>query len=209
MARSRIALIGAGQIGGTLAHLAGMQGSRRNRAVRRGRRRAARQGARPVAGRAGREIQPEDQGRQRICRDQGRRCGDRHRRRAAETRHEPRRSPRNQPQGHGAGWRRLAQIRAGSLRHLRHQPARRHGLGAAEDERPAAQQGGRHGRHPRCGAVPLLPRRGIRCKPGGRDGDGAWRPWRHHGAAHPLLDRGRHPAHRSREDALDHAEAAR
>ena len=31
-------------------------------------------------------------------------------------------------------------------------------------------------------------------EPGGRDGHGAWRPWRHHGAAHPLLDRGRHPA---------------
>ena len=46
MARNKIALIGAGQIGGTLGAAGRAQGARRHRAVRRRRGRAARQGAR-------------------------------------------------------------------------------------------------------------------------------------------------------------------
>ena len=46
MARKKIALIGAGQIGGTLAHLVGAEGTGRRRAVRHRRGRAAGQGAR-------------------------------------------------------------------------------------------------------------------------------------------------------------------
>ena len=49
MARKKIALIGAGNIGGTLAHLAAHEGTRRHRPVRRGRGRAAGQGARSSA----------------------------------------------------------------------------------------------------------------------------------------------------------------
>jgi malate dehydrogenase len=56
----------------------------------------------------------------------------RHRRRAAQARHEPRRPSRHQPEGHGAGRRRHQAICAERLRHLHHQPARRDGLGAAE-----------------------------------------------------------------------------
>ena len=194
MARNRIALVGAGQIGGTLAHLAGIRelgeiilfdvvdGVPQGKALD-----LSQIGP-------GRRLCPQDARHQRICRAQGRRCRDRHRRHAAQARHEPRRSHRDQPQGHGAGGRRLAQICAGSLRHLRHQPARRHGVGAAEDERTAAQQGGRHGGRARRRAVPLLPRRGVRHQPRGHRHDGARRSWRHHGAADPLFLGRRHSA---------------
>ena len=73
----------------------------------------------------------------------------RHRRRAAQARHEPRRSARHQPQGDGAGRRRHQEIRAGRLRHLHHQSARRDGLGAAEVLGPAEQPCRRHGRRAR------------------------------------------------------------
>ena len=42
------------------------------------------------------------------------------------------------------------------LRHLHHQPARRDGLGAARILRPAAQQGGRHGRRAGFGAASAI-----------------------------------------------------
>ena len=45
------------------------------------------------------------------------------------------------------------------LRHLHHQPARRDGLGAAEGLRHAAQEGGRHGRRAGFLALPLFPGR--------------------------------------------------
>ena len=149
MARNKIALIGAGQIGGTLAHLIGLKAARRRRAVRHRRRRPAGQGARPRPVLAGRRLRRQARGHQRLRGDGGRRRLHRHRRRAAQARHEPRRSARHQPQGDGPGRRRLEEIRAQRLRHLHHQSARRHGVGAAEVLRPAAQHGGRHGRRAR------------------------------------------------------------
>ena len=56
----------------------------------------------------------------------------------AQARHEPRRSARHQPQGHGVGRRGHQATCAQRLRHLHHQSARRDGLGAAEVLRPAA-----------------------------------------------------------------------
>ena len=56
MARNKIALIGAGQIGGTLAHLIGLEGARRRRPVRHRRGRAAGQGARHRRSLAGRGL---------------------------------------------------------------------------------------------------------------------------------------------------------
>ena len=102
----------------------------------------------------------------------------------------------------GAG---IKQIRAERLRHLHHQPARRHGVGAAEVLRPAAEQGRRHGRRARLGALPLLPRRGVQRLGRGRHRLRARRPRRRHGAAGALLDRRRHSAARPRQDGLDHA----
>ena len=57
-------------------------------------------------------------------------------------------------------------------------------------------------------AFPLLPGRGVQGLGRGRDGVRAGRAWRQHGAAGPLLDRGRHPVARPREDGLDNAGAA-
>ena len=112
MARKKIALIGAGQIGGTLALLAATKGTGRRRPVRHRRRRAAGQGARsrqsgPVEG-----FDAIAQGHLRIQGHRRRRRGDRHRRRAAQAGHEPRRPARDQPQGDGAGGRRHRQVRA-------------------------------------------------------------------------------------------------
>jgi malate dehydrogenase len=71
------------------------------------------------------------------------------------------------------------------LRDLHHQPARRHGLGAAEVLRPAQGQGDRHGRRARL--------RPLRLFPGRED--------RRVGPGHPRLDarrsRRRHGAHGS------------
>ena len=98
MARNKIALIGAGQIGGTLALLAGLKelgdvvlfdivnGVPQGKALD------------IVQGR-GRGLRRRDHRRQRLRRHQGRRCRHRHRRRAAQARHEPRRSDRHQHQG--------------------------------------------------------------------------------------------------------------
>ena len=59
----------------------------------------------PLPGRPGRGLRRQAQGHQRLCRHQGRRCGDRHRRRAAQARHEPRRSSRHQSESDGGGGR--------------------------------------------------------------------------------------------------------
>jgi malate dehydrogenase len=91
MARTKIALIGAGQIGGTLAHLAGLkelgdvvlfdiaEGVPQGKAL------DIAQSARWKAS------TPSWSGHQRLCRHRRRRCLHRHRRRAAQAGHEPRR----------------------------------------------------------------------------------------------------------------------
>ena len=104
MARKKIALIGGGQIGGTLAHLVGLkelgdvvlfdiaEGLPQGKALDLAQAVAGRRLRRQLSGHA---IDYADH--------RGRRCRDRHRRRAAQARHEPRRSSRHQPQGDGAG----------------------------------------------------------------------------------------------------------
>ena len=205
MARKKIALIGAGQIGGTLAHLAALKelgdivlfdivdGVPQGKALD-----LAESGP-------GRRLQRATDGRERLCRHRRRRRRHRHRGRAAQARHEPRRPARHQPQGDGRGRRGHQGACAGRLRHLHHQPARRHGLGAAEVLRPAAQQGRRHGRRAGFGALSPFPRRGIQGFGRGRDRLRARRPRRRHGAVRSLFDRRRHPAARSRQDGLDDA----
>ena len=82
------------------------QGIGRCRPVRHRRGGAAGQGARHCPGVADRGLRRRDYRSQRLRRDQGRRCRDRHRRRAAQARHEPRRSDRDQHQGRRRGRRR-------------------------------------------------------------------------------------------------------
>ncbi len=193
MARAKIALIGAGMIGGTLAHIAAREELGDVDPVRHRRGRAAGQGAGPRRGDAGVRHGRDAEGRQRLRRHRRRGRLHRHRRRAAQARHEPRRPPGHQSEGDEGGGRGHQGPRAGRLRDLHHQPARRHGLGAARILRPAAQQGGRHGRRAGLGALPLLPGR----KPG-RLGAGhprldPGRPRRRHGADGPPLHR-RRPA---------------
>ena len=203
MARPKIALIGAGQIGGTLAHLAALQelgdvvlfdiaeGMPQGKAL-------------DIA-----ESAPIDrfdadaQGRQLLRRHRRRRRLHRHRRRAAQAGHEPRRPARHQPQGDEVGRRGHRRARPGRLRHLHHQPARRHGLGAARVLRPADAKV--------CGMAGILDSArfryflaeefGVSVKDVtafvlGGHGDT-------HGAADPLLDRRRHPAAGSGRDGLD------
>ena len=209
MARDKIALIGSGQIGGTLAHLIGLkelgdvvmfdiaEGVPQGKAL-------------DIA-----QSSPVDgfdatSDRRQFLRGARRRQGlHRHRRRAAQARHEPRRSPEHQPQGHGAGRRRHQEVCPRRLRHLHHQPAGRDGVGAAEGLRHAAQEGGRHGRRAGFLALPLLPGRRIQRLGRGRHRLRARRPWRHHGAADALLHRRRHSAARPGQDGLDLAGAHR
>ena len=145
MARKKIALIGAGQIGGTLALLAALKelgdivlfdivdGVPQGKALdlaefdsRGGRQRA-------VAGR------------ERLRRHRRGRRGHRHRRRSAEARHEPRRPARHQSQGDGRGRRGDQGAREARVRHLHHQSPRRDGVGAAEMLRPSDHESRRHG----------------------------------------------------------------
>ncbi len=133
MARHKIALIGAGQIGGTLAHLIGLkelgdvvlfdiaEGIPQGKALDIAQ-------SSPIGG-----FDARFAGTNSYEAIEGADGVHRHRRRAAQARHEPRRPARHQPQGHGAGRRRHPQIRPERLRHLHHQSARRHGVGAAED----------------------------------------------------------------------------
>ena len=72
-----------------------------------------------------------------------------------------------------------------------------------------ARHGGRHGRRARFGPPPLLHRRRVQGLGRGRDRLRPRRPWRHHGAAHRLHDRRRHPALRPDQDGLDDEEARR
>ena len=100
MARKKIALVGAGQIGGTLALLAGIkelgdvvlfdvvEGMPQGKALDIAQ-------ASPVEG-----FDAAYAGTQRLRALEGRRRRDRHRRRAAQAGHEPRRPDRHQRQGH-------------------------------------------------------------------------------------------------------------
>ena len=75
--------------------------------------------------------------------------------------------------------------------------------------RHAAQEGGRHGRRAGFLALPLFPRRRIQRLGRRRHRLRARRPWRHHGAAGALFHRRRHSAARPRQDGLDLAGAHR
>ena len=184
MARTKIALIGAGQIGGTLAHLVGLkelgdvvlfdiaEGIPQGKAL-------DSRSPSPVDG-----FDARSDRHQLLRRDRGRGRLHRHRRRAAQARHEPRRSARHQPQGDGAGRRRHQEIRAqapsSSASPTRSTPW------SGRCRRPAACRqayGGRHGRRARLRALPLLPRRRVQRLGRGRDRLRARRPRRHHGAA--------------------------
>ena len=70
-------------------------------------------------------------------------------------------------------------------------------------------QGRRHGGRARLGPLPLFPLRGIQRLGRGRDRLRARRPRRRHGPLGPLLDGRGHPAARSRQDGLDDAGEAR
>ena len=132
MARSKIGLVGGGMIGGTLAHLAGLKelGDIVIFDIAEGMPQGKSLESRKRAGRGFRCQAISGTNRYESLKE--RRCGDRHRRRAAQARHEPRRPARNQSQGDEPGGRRHREICAQRLRHLHHQSARRDGMGAAE-----------------------------------------------------------------------------
>ena len=220
MARNKIALIGAGQIGGTLAHLIGlkelgdvvlfdvMEGVPQGKALD------------LVAGLAGRRLRCPLHRHQFLRGDRGRGGVHRHRRRAAQARHEPRRSARHQSQGDGAGRRRHQEICAQRFRHLHHQSARCHGVGAAEMLRVAEADGGRHGGRAQFGALSLFPRRRIQRLGRGCHRVRARRPRRLHGAAGrairrspafrcPISSRWAGPRGAHRRDRRPHAQRRR
>ena len=116
-----------------------------------------------------------------------------HLRPAAQAGHEPRRPARRQQRDrrrrHQGGRPALSR----RDHHLRHQPARRDVSRRAGDLGLPAPARGRHGRHPRLGALPHLPRLGARRLGARRDGIRARRPRRHDGADHELHERRRRP----------------
>ena len=210
MARKKIALIGAGQIGGTLAHLAGLkelgdvvlfdivEGIPQGKAL------DIAESA-PVdgfdAGYTGTQSYEDIKGADVVIVTAG----------------VPRKPGMSRDDLLGINLKVMKQVGAGiktirpqRLRHLHHQPARRDGLGAAEVLRPAKPNmivgmAGVLDSRP----LPLFPRRGVQGLGRGRHGLRARRPWRRHGAAGALFRRRRHPAARPRQDGLDDAGAAR
>ncbi|MCL4149658.1 UNVERIFIED_CONTAM: hypothetical protein GTU68_023392 [Idotea baltica] len=163
MARNKIALIGSGQIGGTLAHLAGLkelgdivlfdiaEGMPQGKALDLAESSpvdgfdAKLAGANTYEAIAG-------AGRRPSCRQVPPQAGA-----------EPRTSFLDDHLKVMEQSRRHCQERSERLCHLHHQPARRHGLGAAEILRPAEEQGCRHGRRSRQRPFPLLPGRRVQC----------------------------------------------
>ena len=99
MARAKIALIGAGMIGGTLAHVAAREelGDVILFDIAEGTPAGQGAGHRAVHGRL--RLGGLAEGRQRLRRHRGRGRLHRHRRRAAQARHEPRRPDRHQSEG--------------------------------------------------------------------------------------------------------------
>jgi malate dehydrogenase len=154
MARNKIALIGSGMIGGTLAHLAALkelgdvvlfdiaEGTPQGKALD-----IAQSG--PVEGFNARMSGANDysaiEGADVCIVTAGV---------AAQAGHEPRRPARHQPEGDGTGRCGHQEICSQRIRHLHHQPARRDGLGAAEILGSAEEQGRRHGRRARLGPLP-------------------------------------------------------
>ena len=210
MARNKIALIGAGNIGGTLAHLAAakelgdvvlfdvVEGVPQGKALDLSQ-------CGPIEG-----FDVDAQGLERLCRHRGRRRHHRHRRRRPQAGDEPRRSARHQSEGDEGGRRGHQGERARRLRDLHHQPARRDGLGAARIFAAcrtiwwSAWPGVLDQR-----ALPHLPRRGVRRLGPGRHRLRARRPWRHDGADRRIFDRRRHPDPRPHQDGLVDAGADR
>ena len=95
------------------------------------------------------------------------------------------------------------------LRHRHHQPARRDGVGASQASGlPTNKVVGMAGVLDSSRFRTFLARR-VQGLGRRRDRLRAGRPWRHHGPAGPLLDRRRHPAARPRQDGLDHPGEAR
>ena len=210
MARPKIALIGAGQIGGTLAHLAALkelgdvvlfdiaEGIPQGKAL-------------DIAESApGRRLRRGAHGHQRLRGHRRRRRLHRHRRRAAQAGHEPRRPARHQPQGDEVG------------RRGHRAPTRRTPSSSASPTR-STPWSGRCASSPACRTAKVCGMAGVldsaRFRHFLAEEFGvsvkdvtrlrARRPRRHHGAADPLLHRRRHPAARPGRDGLDHPGAAR
>ncbi len=208
MARNKIALVGAGQIGGTLALLA-HEGTGRHRPVRH--RRRVPQGkaldlaqAAPVEG-----VRPRPSGSTDYADIDGADV-------VIVTAGVPRKPGMSRDDLIGINTKvmvtvgeNISQALPARLRHRRHQPAGCDGRRAAAGLGPAAGQGGRHGRRARQRPLPPLPRRRVQGLGRGRHRLRARRPRRHHGAAGALLDRRRHPAARPRQDGLDDPGAPR
>ena len=122
MARPKIALIGAGQIGGTLAHLAAIKEMGDVVLFRHRGRNASGQGTGYRRSRTPpKAMTPALKGTNGLCRHRRCRRLHRNRRRAEKTRHEPRRSSGHQPEGHEGRWRRHQGPCAERLCYLHHQ----------------------------------------------------------------------------------------
>ena len=93
---------------------------------------------------------------------------------------------------------------ARGLRHRHHQSARRHGVGDARGDRLPLEARRRHGGRARLGALAHLHRPGAQGLGRGRDRLRARRARRHHGAARALLDGRGHSAAGPRQDGLAH-----
>ena len=207
MARPKIALIGAGQIGGTLAHLVGLkelgdvvlfdivegipagQGARSSPSPRRSTASTPSSPA-PIAyaGIEGADVCIVTAG---VPRKPGMSRDD---------------LLEHQSQGDGAGRRRHQEICArtpsSSASPIRSTPwsGRCRNSPACPSNMVVGMAGVLDSR-----ALPLFPRRGVQRLGRGRHRLRARRPRRHHGAADPLFDGRRHSAARSRQDGLDHA----
>ena len=197
MARPQVTVIGAGNVGASVAQRVAEGRARRRRADRYRRGPAAGQGARSRRGRARRGPRHEGHRHERLRRH----CRLRHHRRHLRPRppagHEPRRPAgqerRHRPQRRPAGRRALARRDL----HHRHQPARRDVPRRARGQRVHAAARHRHGRRPRHGPLPHVHRAGAGRQRQQHPRVRPRRPRRHDGAAAALLDRRRRADHRA------------
>ena len=210
MARNKIALIGAGQIGGTLAHLDRSQGARRRRAVRHRRGHSAGQGARPRRSRRrstgstssslGTNSYEAIEGAS-VC---------------IVTAGVPRKPGMSRDDLLGINLKVMEQVGAGIKKYAPNAfiICITNPLDAMVW---ALQKACGLPKHMVVGmagvldslALPLLPRGRVQRLGRGRDRVRARRPWRQHGAAGPLFDGRRHSAPRPRQDEMDDAGAPR